>query len=292
MESARIALRFGYLPLVLLGWNGLGMLVVERGASKAWLPMLLVLAIGLSFVAERILPYEADWNRAHGDGLRDTLHAAVNEAANFSTLLLLPIFTSLLAIEGVWPSQLPFIVQVLLSILVLDVGITLAHLASHRVQVLWRFHAVHHSVKRMYGFNGLMKHPLHQALETVSGTTPLILIGLPTDVATALVFAVAVQLLLQHSNVDYWVGPLRYVLAVNEVHRFHHQQDPELGDVNFGLFTTLWDQLLGTFHFEEREPFVSDDLGIGAEPDYPADYWRQLVQPFRAKRTSDYESPA
>lgn len=292
MESARIALRFGYLPLVLLGWNGLGMLVVERGASKAWLPMLLVLAIGLSFIAERILPYEADWNRAHGDSLRDTLHAAVNEAANFSTLLLLPIFTSLVAIEGVWPSQLPFIVQVLLSILVLDVGITLAHLASHRVQVLWRFHAVHHSVKRMYGFNGLMKHPLHQALETVSGTTPLILLGLPTDVATALVFAVAVQLLLQHSNVDYWVGPLRYVLAVNEVHRFHHQKDAELGDVNFGLFTTLWDQLLGTFHFEEREPFVSDDLGIGAEPDYPVDYWPQLVEPFRAKRTSDYESPA
>lgn len=55
---------------------------------------------------------------------------------------------------------------------------------------------------------------------------------------------------------------------------------------------TLWDQLLGTFHFEEREPFVSDDLGIGAEPEYPVDYWPQLVEPFRAKRTSDYESPA
>ena len=236
MTVLQTAVRVAYLPVMLVGVNGAGLWLIHSGGSTSWILGLVILAIGLSFGFERLLPYEAEWNRSKGDSLRDTLHAVVNEAANFSTLLLLPIFSSLLALEGVWPSEWPFVLQVLLSVLVLDLGITLAHFASHRIELLWRFHAVHHSVKRMYGFNGLMKHPIHQAIETVSGTAPLILLGLPEAVATALVFCVAVQLLLQHSNVHYSVGPFRYVLAVNEVHRFHHQKDAELGDVNFGLF--------------------------------------------------------
>ena len=127
----------------------------------------------------------------------------------------------------------------------------------------------------------LMKHPIHQAIETSAGTLPLLVLGLPSQVALALVFAVAIQLLLQHSNVDCTVGPLRRLLATNEVHRFHHQKWPDLGDVNFGLFTTLWDRLLGTFHNEARGRFESHELGIGEEPDYPTRYLPQLLAPFR-----------
>jgi hypothetical protein len=49
---------------------------------------------------------------------------------------------------------------------------------------------------------------------------PLILIGMPSQVAVLLSFAVGLQLLLQHSNVDMCIGPLRYIWAVAPVHRF------------------------------------------------------------------------
>ena len=277
-------LHYGYYPLLTFGVNGAALAVVATGRSIGWLFVLLGFAIALSFGAERLLPYTEDWNRSHDDGVRDTLHAFVNEAANFSTLALLPVFTSLLALEGVWPRGWSLALQWLFAIVVLDTGIALAHFASHRWNWLWRFHAVHHSVKRMYGFNGLMKHPVHQAIETFAGTALLIVAGLPPDVATLLVFSVAIQLLLQHSNVDYTVGPFRRLLAVSEVHRFHHRKEAELGDVNFGLFTTLVDHALGTFHYEERsERFRSEELGIGAQPDYPAAYGAQLVEPFRSR---------
>lgn len=103
-----------------------------------------------------------------------------------------------------------------------DLGITLAHYVSHRAEWLWRLHAVHHSVERMYGFNGLMKHPLHQAIETAAGTAPLVVVGMPLDVGALLGFAVAIQLLLQHSNVDMRAGPLAYLWAVAPGHRHHH----------------------------------------------------------------------
>ncbi len=130
------------------------------------------------------------------------------------------------------------------AILVLDAGVTLTHIARHRWSTLWRYHAVHHSVQRTYGLNGLMKHPLHQLIVDVGGILPLVLLEFPPAVASAVVFAVAVQLVLEHANVDYRAGPLNRLLLAAEIHRFHHRKGAGLGDVDFGLFTTIWDRLL------------------------------------------------
>ncbi|WP_272969338.1 sterol desaturase family protein, partial [Alteromonas australica] len=161
--------------------------------------------------------------------------------------------------------------------------ITMAHYFSHKYKVLWRLHAVHHSVERMYGFNGLLKHPLHQAIELSAGTLPLLLIGMPLEIGALLGFSATIQLLLQHSNVDMRLGPLKYVWAVAPGHRHHHVKDGTRGDVNFGLFTHLWDHLLGTFvtNSNERPSPRDGELGIGSQPNYPQNYISQLFQPFK-----------
>jgi sterol desaturase/sphingolipid hydroxylase (fatty acid hydroxylase superfamily) len=273
--------RYGYVPFMLLAINGAGIAIAASDGSKLWLLGLLVLAIASSFAAERVLPYREDWNTPHDDDRRDAVHAAVNETLTLGSVAALPVLTAVASIDGVWPHDWPFILQVLVAVLVADLGITLVHLASHKVPALWRLHAVHHSVKRAYGFNGLMKHPLHQTLETAAGVAPLVLLGLPTSVAYALALCVAVQLLLQHSNVDYRVGRLRVVLALNQAHRFHHLKWAGIGDVNFGLFTLLWDHLLRTYSYDPERRFSSDDLGMAAKPHYPNGYLAQLAEPFR-----------
>ncbi|UUV35884.1 sterol desaturase family protein [Amycolatopsis roodepoortensis] len=277
----RTLVRYGYVPFMLLAVNGTGIAIAASGGSKLWLLALLVLAIACSFGAERVLPYHDEWNTPHDDDWRDTVHAAVNELLTLGSVAALPVLTAVASIEGVWPHEWPFVLQVLGAVLVADLGITLVHLASHKIPALWRLHAVHHSVKRAYGFNGLMKHPLHQTLETAAGVAPLVLLGLPTTVAYALALCVAVQLLLQHSNVDYRVGRLRAVLALNQAHRFHHLKWAGIGDVNFGLFTLLWDHVLRTYSYDPERRFTSDDLGMAAKPDYPNAYLAQLAEPFR-----------
>ena len=278
-------IRYGLFPFMLLGVNGIAIVIVESGAANALLLPLLLAAIGLMFMAERLLPYNPDFNRSQGDLGRDIWHFIFNKFNEQGSLLLLPLLIAVLPYGNLWPEQLPFALQVIQAVIIIDLGITLAHYWSHRLPLLWRFHAVHHSVKRFYGFNGLMKHPLHQAFETAVGATPLVLLGVPFEVAIAMAFCIATQLLLQHSNVDMRLGPFKYLFAANEVHRFHHRKEKGIGDVNFGLFTTLWDHLLGTFHYEnKRAAFTSDDLGIGSQPDYPQDYIGQLIQPFRRKQ--------
>jgi sterol desaturase/sphingolipid hydroxylase (fatty acid hydroxylase superfamily) len=281
MNALRWITRWTYAPLMLLGFNAAAVMLVISGAPKWLLFGLLLAAIALSLLAERFIPYEEDWNRSKNDGARDFLHFVVNEASIVASVLLIPIVAALMPFPSVWPDMWPLWGQLLLAILVADVGITLVHWASHHNNTLWRFHAVHHSVKRMYGFNGLMKHPVHQAIELTAGTLPLVLAGMPLDVAMLLAFAVAVQLLLQHSNADMQIGPLRYVLALAPVHRFHHVKSGREGNVNFGLFTTLWDRLLGTASFDPRRRFKSDDLGIEGAPGYPSSYINQLAKPFQ-----------
>lgn len=269
-----------YLPFMLIGLGSMVVAASATGRNHGVVVFVVVLAIVVSFVAERFVPYLSEWNTSLGDRTRDVWHASVNESSQLLSLLLLPSVVAAVGFDGVWPSRLPFAIQVLAAVLVADFGITVGHLISHRVSTLWRFHAVHHSVKRMYGFNGLLKHPVHQLFETALGTTPLIVLGLPARVAIAIAALTTIQLLLQHSNVPYAVGPFTSLLATNRTHRFHHLKWAGRGDVNFGLFTNVWDHLFGTYHYDATQQFDSSMLGIEAEPNFPVDYLHQLVHPF------------
>ncbi|CAI8877364.1 putative Sterol desaturase [Pseudomonas chlororaphis] len=279
-----------YGPAFFAGFIGAGVWVIGTpGLAPGWLLLVFAGALGVSFLAEWWLPYEVDWNRPQQDRLRDVLHALVNESLNALGLLLLPGLVSLLAFDGLWPRGWSLWAQLALAIVVADCGLTLAHYFSHRLSWLWRLHAVHHSVQRLYGFNGLMKHPLHQLLEASAGLLPLLFLGVPLPVAQLLAFAIAIQLLLQHSNVDMRPGPLGWVFAWAPMHRFHHMKYGTAGNVNFGLFLNVWDWLLGTAFYSSTYPIRQGDLGIGSQPDYPQAYWRQLLAPF--SRQAVHEEP-
>jgi sterol desaturase/sphingolipid hydroxylase (fatty acid hydroxylase superfamily) len=281
MAVLRLFARFAYVPTMILGLNGLAIYLVAKGHSYAWIGLLFGLAIGLSLTMEWALPYEEAWNQSHDDTGKDVAHGVIYEMSNIVAILILPLITMVIPWRGVWPSSLPIGVQLLLAILIADFCMTMIHYVSHRVSFLWRLHSIHHGVHRLYGFNGLVRHPLHQMLDLAAGTFPLLLAGLPVPVAVLLAFAISVQLLVQHSNVDYALGPLQRYLAVGPVHRLHHVNWAGEGDVNFGLFFTFWDRLLGTLRLDsERAPRVGD-VGIEDAPHFPQTYARQLVLPFK-----------
>lgn len=272
--------KYLYAPLFFLGFIGAALAIVTAGASKSWLPALLLAAIGVSFAVERIAPYEPAWNGDKRDGATDVVHAFVNEMSLMLSLIAQPALTAVMPHFEIWPHHWPLWLQLCLGILIADLGITLAHLLSHRLDFLWRIHAVHHAAPRLYGFNGLMKHPLHWAVEMVAATVPLVLIGMNQDVAWLVGFAVGIQLLLQHSNVDMKIGPLAYVWAVAPAHRHHHIASKTQGDVNFGLFTSIWDHMLGTFVIDRPAP-KDGEVGVYGRPNFPRGYLAHLVEPFR-----------
>jgi sterol desaturase/sphingolipid hydroxylase (fatty acid hydroxylase superfamily) len=280
MAVLRFYARYLYVPTLLIGLNGVALYMMAQGYRYLLLAFPLLAAICLSLWMERVLPYEEEWNESHDDVGKDIAHGLVYEAGNLITLGLLLLISLKLPQIELWPTSLPFVAQFLLAALFADCIMTLIHYWSHRLGWLWKFHAIHHGVHRLYGFNGFVRHPLHQALDIAFGTLPLVVLGLPVPVAAALGIAIAIQLILQHSNVDYELGPFQKLLSIGPVHRLHHVNWPGVGDVNFGLFLTVWDRMLGSFRLSADRLPGAADIGIQDCPHFPQDYARQLKIPF------------
>ena len=149
-------------PVMLLVINGAAIALAQAPWPELWMAALILTAVG-AVVRGRTgrAPYADEWNDSLGDARRDAAHAFVNETALLLTVLVIPVMAVLGAVSQTGGHhRSPFVVAGAdRRVSVTDLGVTLVHLASHKVSWLWRFHAVHHSVKRFYGFNGLMKHP-------------------------------------------------------------------------------------------------------------------------------------
>ena len=61
---------------MLLGLNGTAIALTVAGTASHWLLVLLAIAIALSLLAERVIPYDRGWNHDRADSARDRIHAA------------------------------------------------------------------------------------------------------------------------------------------------------------------------------------------------------------------------
>lgn len=161
------------------------------------------------------------------------------------------------------PHQAAFACDVVLALLVGDLIYYWYHRFQHRY--LWRFHAVHHSIREM---NGLANYhhftePLMRTL--LCGVPTALLIGDPyaVPVAGALI---AFQGYYLHSTTRLNLGPLGRWLMDNRFHRIHHSIRPEHHDKNFAIMTTLWDRLFGTAVFPEAEAWPETGVADFPEP--------------------------
>lgn len=271
--------RFGAYPLTMalviagVAWTD------QQSYQLAWLAALAASGTAAVAFLEHLLPFEPRWQSADRDFPADVAHAIVNQLVMHGAILGFVAIRDQLGRGGLWwPSDWPFLSQVFLAGLPLDLSLYAVHRLSHRYGLLWRMHCIHHSSRRLYWLNGERRHPLHAALMAGPGFLVLGILGAPAAVVGSWFVVLAVHLAFQHANLDYRVGALRYLVGVAEVHRWHHRQRFEDAQVNFGEFWLIWDHLFGTFH---RPVPPLGQVGIEGDP-VPTGYIEQLGYPFRA----------
>ena len=118
----------------------------------------------------------------------------------------------------------------------------LAHLANHRIRVLWRFHELHHSQEDMSVLTVFRTHPLIHVSYLVALIPGIVLVA-NGAVPTALLVGYAGFLAFEHSNTNLGFGPLERIFVSPNYHRIHHRLDGRQ-DVNLGFALTIWDQAL------------------------------------------------
>jgi len=176
-----------------------------------------------------------------------------------------------------WVANLNFWVALFLIVLVADLVQYWTHRAYHEVPLLWRLHAVHHSVKSMDWLAGSRQHILELLITRTLVLAPIYVLGFSKEVIDAYIVVVGFQAVFNHANVSVRLGPLRYLIVTPNFHHWHHSQDDEAIDKNYSAHFAFLDYLFGTAVKADRK--WPDQYGVVG--DYvPNGFFKQLKFPF------------
>ncbi len=174
---------------------------------------------------------------------------------------------------------LPFAAQVALYLVGADAMMYWTHRAFHTMS-LWRYHAIHHAPEHLDWTSATRFHPVNIVLHSVLADSVLLLGGIPPEV---LVFCAPFNVAMSafvHANLDWTLGPFRYVLAGPVFHRWHHTDYRRGGNMNFAPTFPVFDLLFGTFYMPRGE--LPDRFGVH-DKHFPEGFLGQMAYPFREK---------
>ena len=160
----------------------------------------------------------------------------------------------------------------------LDFGRYLAHLAQHRVPLLWEFHKVHHSAEVLTPITSGRLHPVDLWM---MGAGENLGAGLATGIffyigggeITFYTFLgvhglVGVYRLighLRHSHVWLSYGRVGYLLISPAQHQIHHSALEKHWGRNCGFALAIWDWMFGTLYVPKEREYFPMGLGDGSE---------------------------
>lgn len=251
----------------------------QRGPSGFLLAYLL---LGLAlWRLEKWLPHEPDWLLDDGQMGPDFMHSALSKASAFALVVIggeHGWFDLLRLWPALWPARWPLAAQVALGLAIAEFGFYWAHRVSHEWAPMWPFHAIHHSVRRLWFFNTGRFH-LVDTLRSALFSLPLLLgAGAPPAVLEWVSAITAFVGLLTHCNVRMHTGPLDALFTTPHMHRWHHAPNAREGNTNYGENLLLWDVVFGTWY---RPAGRRPPCDIGIDAFVPAGYAGQVVAPFR-----------
>jgi len=172
----------------------------------------------------------------------------------------------------------PLWVQVPVALVSLDFIQWGVHNLLHRVGPLWRLHQVHHSVQDgemdwivafRFQWSEVVLYKLVQFL-------PLAWLGFAPE--ALMVHAVLGTLIghLNHANLSWDYGPLRYVLNSPRMHLWHHDFDGPRTGRNFAIIFSAWDWIFRTAYLPNHPPRA---LGYPGVETMPRDFFGQATWP-------------
>jgi sterol desaturase/sphingolipid hydroxylase (fatty acid hydroxylase superfamily) len=159
------------------------------------------------------------------------------------------------------------------------------HRLSHRVNVLWAVHVVHHQSED-YNLAVALRQAVLSVWTIWPLHLPLALIGVPP--VTFLVVD-SVSTLYQfwiHTELVRKLGWFEWLFNTPSQHRVHHAVNPRYLDKNYAATLCIWDRLFGTFEEEKEQPVYGLVKPLASfDP-----LWAQVHQFFDlAKRTAHFK---
>lgn len=298
MGSSRWSVLLSWLLWPLLygaGLFGAG-LALDSARPLLWFNVMYLSLVVVIAVLERLMPFELQWladdgetgaNLAHTLFTKGLVQIAAALAATLGMATASIVQPATAPVQVWWPTAWPLFAQVTLGLVVAELGLYAAHRIAHEWPLFWRFHALHHSVRRLWVVNTGRFHIVDTCFKALLGQVPLYLLGAPLKVFLWISAVTAVTGLLTHCNIVLRTGPLDWIFSTPALHRWHHSKKLEEGNRNYGENLVLWDQLFGTYYNPVRRPPA--DIGIHGR--VAKGFLAQLLQPFRREGVREIMDP-
>ena len=161
--------------------------------------------------------------------------------------------------------ELPSLLKIIFSILILDFVIYLQHVMFHVIPLLWRLHMVHHTDMDIDVTTGVRFHPIEIILSMGIKMITVILTGAPS--LAVLIFEILLNgtSMFNHGNVRYSQqidSLLRLLVVTPEMHRVHHSTIRWESNSNLGFNFPWWDRLFGTYRPQPAKGHVEMTIGL------------------------------
>jgi sterol desaturase/sphingolipid hydroxylase (fatty acid hydroxylase superfamily) len=173
-------------------------------------------------------------------------------------------------------ARLPLAAQILAFAVGEDLILYWTHRLFHGAR-LWKYHAVHHSSEDLEWISAARFHPVNLFFGAVAADVVLLVAGISPNVFVVLGPVTIAHSAFVHANLDWTLGPLKYVVATPVFHRWHHTAVDRGGEKNFAATFPILDVIFGTFYMPAGE--LPDHYGI-ADRDFPTSFGAQLARPF------------
>jgi sterol desaturase/sphingolipid hydroxylase (fatty acid hydroxylase superfamily) len=174
-------------------------------------------------------------------------------------------------------AALPLGVQMIVFLIGEDIILYWTHRFFHGAK-MWKYHAVHHSSEELEWISAARFHPVNLFLGSVLADVVMLVAGISPNVFVVLGPLTIAHSAFVHANLDWTLGPFKYVIATPVFHRWHHTAADRGGEKNFAATFPVLDILFRTFYMPAGE--LPDKYGI-ADPAFPASFTQQLAHPFR-----------
>jgi lathosterol oxidase len=215
--------------------------------------------------------------------LTDLLHLGVSHLAVQLTVLLTLLPAAMFFRWAVHPgfqaavASQPLLLQFVEIVVVADLSEYAIHRLFHRVPVLWRFHAIHHSAEALDWLAASRIHLIDAIITRALAFIPLYVLGFAEAAVYAYLIFVSFHAIFVHTNVRFTFGRLAWIIGTPRFHHWHHSAQPEAVDKNFAIHLPVIDRVFGTLYLPERAwPSAYGIAGSAVPERYPA----QLVFPF------------
>ncbi|MFV0368931.1 MAG: sterol desaturase family protein [Hyphomicrobiaceae bacterium] len=186
--------------------------------------------------------------------------------------------------------ELPYWIEVALTLVILDLAIWFQHIASHKVPLFWRLHQMHHADVDFDVTTAIRFHPIEIALSMLWKIVCVLALGAAPEAVILFEIVLNGCAVFNHANVALPARAdriLRLILVTPDMHRVHHSVLNHEHNSNYGFNLSVWDRLFRTYTPQPENGHEGMTIGLAPYQNAnPTRFSWSLLLPFRKLRRS------